>query len=120
MSENLTISDQGEYMLTEFFGSFSVEEGKRCIDAMTAAARDNKRPKALLDCRRMSGDLSVGARFDVAEYAVTTRGTISRIALVNRPEVVLSDNFLENVAINRGVNLKVFTDFDAAVRWLLA
>ena len=120
MSENLTISDQGEYMLTEFFGTFSVEEGKRCIDAMSAAARDNERPKALLDCRRMTGDPPVGARFEVAEYATTTRGIISKIAMVNREEVVLPDNFVENVANNRGVNLKIFTDFDAAVRWLLA
>ena len=119
MPENLTISDRGEYVLTEFSGTFSVDEGKRCIDAMTAAARDTHRPKALFDCREMTGPLPIGARFAVAEYAAITRGVISKIAMVAREDVVLPDNFVENVAVNRGVNLRIFTDYDAAERWLL-
>ena len=33
-------------------------------------------------------------------------------------EGVVPDNFVENVARNRGLNLSVFTDFDEAVTWL--
>jgi hypothetical protein len=28
------------------------------------------------------------------------------------------DNFVENVAVNRGINLKLFTDVDKAIVWL--
>jgi len=120
MSTNLTISDRGEYLLTEFFGAFSIEEGKRCIDAMAAAARESGRKRAMIDCRRMKGDLPIAARFEVAEYSATTRDVISKIALISRPDIALPDRFVENVAVNRGVNLRTFVDVGEAERWLLA
>lgn len=44
---------------------------------------------------------------------------IAKLAMLNRPDVILPDNFVENVAVNRGANVKVFTDLENAVRWLL-
>lgn len=119
MPKNLTISVQDGYLLTEFFGKFSVEDGKQCIDAMIKASLESRRPKVLLDCRKMTGDMPITARFEVAVYSVTTLGVISKIALVSRPDIVLPDGFVENAAVNRGVNLRIFVDFDEAVRWLL-
>ncbi|MBI3546409.1 MAG: hypothetical protein HY081_07440 [Gammaproteobacteria bacterium] len=119
MLENLTISNHGDYLLTEFCGIFSETAGKQCIDAMIAAALETNCRKVLLDCRKMTGAMPIMARFQVAVYAAKTRETISKIALLNRAEVILPDNFVENVAVNRGVNVKVHTDFDEALRWLL-
>lgn len=31
---------------------------------------------------------------------------------------MLPDNFVENVAVNRGINLKIFTDANEAIDWL--
>ncbi len=118
MTQEFTISDHGPYLLADFFGEFSVATGKRCIDSMVEAAIASGRRRVLLDCRRMTGEMPIIARFQVAEYSQKTRGAIDRIALLNRPEVVLPDNFVEHVAVNRGVNLKIFTDFDQAERWL--
>lgn len=119
MQKDMTISDQGDFLLTDFFGEFSIEAGKRCIDAMKEASLESQRPKVLLDCRKMTGAMPIMARYEVAVYAETTRDVISKIALVNRPEVILPDGFVENVAVNRGVSVKIFTDFDEAVHWLL-
>lgn len=118
MQKDLTISDRSDFLLTEFFGEFSIEAGKRCIDAMKEASQKSQHPKVLLDCRKMTGSMPIMARYEVAVYAETAREVISKIALVNRPEVILSDGFVENVAVNRGVGVKIFTDFDEAVRWL--
>jgi len=41
-------------------------------------------------------------RFEVAEYGATKRQELRQLALVNRRDVVLPDNFVENVAVNRG------------------
>lgn len=112
MTQEFTISDQGPYLLTDFCGEFSAAAGMR------EAAIASGRRRVLLDCRTMTEDMPIIARFQVAEYSQKTRGAIDRIALVNRPEVVLPDNFVEHVAVNRGVNLKIFTDFDQAERWL--
>ncbi|MCP4901878.1 MAG: hypothetical protein GY906_33355 [bacterium] len=35
-------------------------------------------------------------------------------------EITADDQFLENVLVNRGSNLRAFAEFDAAVRWLNA
>jgi hypothetical protein len=119
MANSLTIVDQGEYLLAEFSGDFSREAGKQCIDAMKNASREKHRSKVLLDCRKISGAMSIIDRFEVAAYAATTRTTIAKLAMLNRPDVILPDNFVENVAVNRGANFKVFTDLENAVRWLL-
>jgi hypothetical protein len=119
MASNFTIADRGEYLLVEFSGALCVEAGKQCIDAMTEAAREKHRSKVLLDCRKISGAMPVMERFEVAAYSATTRAAIAKLAMLNRPDVVLPDNFVENVAVNRGANVKVFTDPESAVRWLL-
>ena len=116
--EPLSIVDKDSYLLVEFFGEFSVEAGKKCVDRMTEACEEHDRSSVLLDCRRMTGEMSVMARFQVTEYGATKRLQIRRIALLNREEVLLPDNFVENVAVNRGMNLRSFTEFDEAEFWI--
>ena len=74
--------------------------------------------KALLDCRNMTGEIQIFSSFTVAEYGVKMAGIISKTALIGREDQMLHSNFVENVAINRGVNLKIFTDADEAIDWL--
>jgi hypothetical protein len=119
MASSLTIVDSGEYLLAEFSGEFSIEAAKHCIDSMKNASIEKHQSKVLLDCRKMSGPMPITDRFVVAAYAATTRTAIAKLAMLNRPDVILPDNFVENVAVNRGANVKVFTDFEKAVRWLL-
>jgi hypothetical protein len=116
--DTMSISDKGSYLLIEFFGEFSVETGKRCVDQMMEACLEHHRSRVLLDCRRMTGSMSVISRFQVAEYGAFSLDFLARFALVNRDDVLLPDKFVENVAINRGMDLKIFTDFDAAEQWL--
>ncbi len=114
----LSIIDKGSYLLVEFFGEFSVETGRQCVDRMSEACEKHRRSRVLLDCRRMTGNMPVLDRFQVAEYGATELRQLWRLALLNREDVVLHDNFVENVAVNRGMNMKLFTDFREAELWL--
>ena len=116
--EALSIIDKGSYLLVEFFGEFSVENGKQCVDSMTRACESRDRSKVMLDCRRMTGMMSIFDRFQVAEYGASKQRQIRQLALLNREEIVQPDNFVENVADNRGMNMKIFTKFDEAELWL--
>ncbi len=116
--EHLTIVDKGSYVLVEFRGEFSVAAGMRCVDAMAEACEKVGQSRALLDCRGMTGDLPVIDRFKVAEYGSSKQPQLKQLALVNREDVVLADNFVENVASNRGLNTRIFTDMTEAQRWL--
>jgi hypothetical protein len=118
MQEVLSISDRGTFILVDFFGEFNVEAGKQCVDRMTEACQEYGRSRVLLDCRKMTGEMPIFSRFQVAEYGASKRYTIAQMALVVRPEIVLPDNFVENVAVNRGMNMKLFTDIDKAEAWL--
>lgn len=116
--ETLSIIDRGSYLLVEFFGEFGVETGKQCVDRMAEACERYCRSKVLLDCRRIKGKLPLFERFQVAEYGATKRRQIRRFALLNRQDILLPDNFVENVVVNRGIRMKIFTDFDEAEVWL--
>ena len=117
-SELLSIQDKGSYLLVEFFGEFSVESGKFCVDRMAEACEKYRHSKVLLDCRKMTGYMPVFDRFEVAVYGTTKRQQLGRLALLNREDVMLPDNFVENVAVNRGLNMSIFTDFSLAETWL--
>jgi hypothetical protein len=72
----------------------------------------------VLDCRGMTGTMSLFEKFEVAVYGRHIVGTIGRLAIINRPEVMEPDNFVKTVANNRGVNLNLFTDLADGIQWV--
>lgn len=116
--EPLNIVNQGSYLLVEFFGEFSLEASKQCVDRMIAACKQYGQRNVLLDCRRMNGSMPVFERFQVAEYGASQGRQIMRLALVRPAGFSPSDSLVEDVAVNRGMDLKTFNDFTAAEQWL--
>jgi hypothetical protein len=118
MVENLKITPEGSYIYCDYTGEFSVDMGMECIDALVEACVKHECYKAILDCSHMSGEMGIFQRFQVIQHAEVTRDIALKTAILARDEQVLPDKFAETVAINRGINLRVFTDIDAAKRWL--
>ena len=116
--EDLKIIQKDAYVRFDYTGEFSQAAGKQCIDAMVEACRRLQISKALLDCRKMTGEIEILEGFMVAQYGGKMRGFLSKTALVGREDQMFPDNFVENVAVNRGVNLKIFTDIEEAIAWL--
>ena len=116
--EDLEIIQQEGYVRFNYTGEFNLTAGKQCIDAMVEACRRLQLSSALLDCRKMTGEIRTLESFMVADYGRKMRGFFSKTALVGREDQMLPDNFVENVAVNRGVNLKLFTDIQEAIAWL--
>ena len=116
--ESFHITDRVAYLLVEFSGEFSGDACKACIDQTVSACESLNRSRVLLDCRRIQGLLPTFDRFQVAVYGSSKRQQIERIALVRDSGARPVDNFVEDVAVNRGLNLKAFTDFEAADTWL--
>jgi len=58
-------------------------------------------------------------RFNFAEKSQAFAGHTIKVAVVARPEHLDTQRFGELVARNRGVNLRGFTDYQAAEKWLL-
>ena len=118
MPEDWIITDEGSFLRFEFVGRFSVDSGKACVDAMVDTCVKQQRSRVLLDCRKMKGDMPLFAQFYVAVYAKKTRDASMRTALVGREDQVIHGKFVDNVAMISGVDARVFTDMDGALRWL--
>ncbi|MHC4598049.1 MAG: hypothetical protein ACYS47_03495 [Planctomycetota bacterium] len=118
MGKELQVTPREGYLHVEFTGAFSVSAAKGVVDVMVAACAKEKCAKVLCDYTAMSGEMPVMDRFAVGEYAGTAVGPVIKIAMLGRPDQRLPDDFLENVAVNRGMRLKIFSDREKAVAWL--
>jgi hypothetical protein len=99
-------------------GAFRLQAAKRAVDGKIRACAEHDRSLVLFDCTGMTGNLSVWDRFQTIVYGQKVKGRVNKLALVGRPGMLLPDRFAETVAVNRGINLKVFTDREKAVEWL--
>ncbi|HEY7547212.1 MAG TPA: hypothetical protein VID27_20125 [Blastocatellia bacterium] len=75
----------------------------------------------LVDTRKADVQLSTAEIFDLA-VAVTTEPALARdkkFALLVPPEKKVDAGFFEDISINRGANLRAFTDFETAITWLI-
>ena len=95
-----------------------INAAKSAVDAMVNACIKANCTKALFDCRPMTGDLSTMDRFDIAEYGSSAIERAIKIAMLGRDDQLLPDKFFENVAVNRGLALRLFYDIDEAISWL--
>jgi hypothetical protein len=93
-----------------------VELYKRLVDE--AAARGVNR--ILLDGLAITGELSTLEQYQlgktIADYCVSRSATL-KVAVVRKPPI---DGFGAQVARNRGLIVEVFSDREAALRWLKA
>jgi hypothetical protein len=118
MSAVIEVTESQGYILATYTGEFNVPDAKKIIDRVDQMVPQGKSRVLLLDCRQMTGMLSIIHRFQVAVNGQKLHGKILRIALVRSRERANADRFFETAAVNRGINLRLFADIDEATRWL--
>lgn len=126
MSMTLEMSAESGILHVRATGKFSLGEAKRTfIEMIEAVARYNAR-KVLFDGRELVGNPKKMERFYYGEFAAQTvdkyadRGVsrATQFAYVLEEPVLDPERFGETVAVNRGMFVKAFDDFDGARRWL--
>jgi hypothetical protein len=124
MSYDLKIEKKDDFL-------WVIATGKeRTLEIVLAMASDilqacgeNKVTLALLDIRPLEGNLKTTEAFNIPEIyfpKMRDRSVITRFVIVDRKESRESNKFFENVAVNRGFNIRIFSDYDEAVEWLLS
>ncbi|MBC7900612.1 MAG: hypothetical protein H7070_11240 [Saprospiraceae bacterium] len=104
-----------------------MDEAKRTFLKIIEAIEEHESEKVLIDGREVVGNPSIVERFYYGEFAAdtVTRST-QRVGYGAGPqfayalhEPVLDPLRLgETVAVNRGMNIKVFDNLDEAANWL--
>ena len=83
-------------------------------------ARAEEQSRVLIDVKNLEGALGVlDSFFLVTEVFQKIRGkAIRQAAIVDEHQSYLRGRFLETVAVNRGFNLKIFSNHEDAEAWI--
>lgn len=126
MSMHHKISPEAGYLHIGSTGKFSLTEAKKRFVEMLEAMAQHKVGKVLLDGRALVGNPRLIERFYYGEFAAqtvlnfATRAGLPPTQFAYVLVVPMRDpgKFGETVAVNRGMNMKVFDNPDDALGWL--
>ena len=107
------------FLLATLTGRVSLEEALPIGKVVFDVAAEKGFSRILFDCLGVEGELSVVDRYDIgegiAEYC-KNQSMIPSVALLGKLPTVTG--FCAQVAWNRGLDVKVFSERQAALEWL--
>jgi hypothetical protein len=117
--KELEVLDRDSFLEIRLLGEFSIARFKRQTEAASAACRDRKKGKMLVDMSSITAQLTTMERFDLASHAVRATAGL-KVALLVIPTFLDPNKFGLVVAQNRGMTVDAFMDRQRAVDWLQA
>jgi hypothetical protein len=113
----LTFQDRDDHLLIEGTGEWELGDVERKVEAVRQEAEERGYRRVLIDIRTVTPPPREIERFFVGERIAQVWGHSLKVAIVWRPEMLTMVG--ENAAVNRGANMKTFSDEDQAVHWLV-
>jgi len=116
----LTIEERPTHVYARVEGDLTAANALRFLEEAYAACVRAGRSLLLLDMQLHGPDLNTTNVYDVISQRVADGSKLRKIAYVpfQRDDRSMA-HFAETVAINRGVNVRLFESVAAAERWLL-
>ncbi len=126
MGLDYKIELQSGYLLMTCEGHFEPSLIGEFTDRVIEACKNYQPSQFLVDYRHVEGEMSTLDRYNLGVIAAKKyldeklAGKISncRFAFVGNHPLVDPKKFGETVAVNRGLNVKVFTEIKEALAWL--
>ena len=118
MPQPIQIEPKGGYLHVEVSGVFDQAKARRFIREILNACQRHELWKIFVDIRKIKGPIPNIARFNLAEFLAAEQTVRIQRAVLKSEGQVPDDRFFENVAVNRGVMVKVSTDLKEVVKWL--
>lgn len=98
-------------------GDYSLADGLALFQRVAATARERGARLVLVDLVGLVGDIPDLDRYDLGKEGAEILGHVERLAVVRAPGYRYT-GFAVDVARNRGLNIRVFTDRSEAIEWL--
>jgi hypothetical protein len=111
---------EGDILGFELHGAMTLDGLRSAGAAIATTCVERKLPRALADARQQTGDLSIVEWHELAAGFESRWPPGVRLAVIDLPERVKPDRFMETTARNRGIDVRVFTDVPEALGWLRA
>jgi len=119
VSYQLTIEERPIYVYTRAEGDLTPANALKFLEEAYAACRRSGRRDLLLDMQLHGPDLNTTNVYEVISQRAADGGKLRRIAYVPLQRADRSmAYFAETVAVNRGVNVRLFESVAAAEHWL--
>jgi hypothetical protein len=123
MDHEIEMVERDGFVTAVFTGVRTPDSLVEAASRTTAFCNQQHISRLLIDVRGMSGALDTLETFEFAGHELPRREAVRRLlrsAILDRPENIERIRFFETVAVNRGLNVKIFADEDKAIEWLLA
>lgn len=123
MSIEVVLRVEPGYVWLQCTGTHSLSGMKGVFQAAMEAALQHSKDRILIDACGVSGQVPFMDRYEASKFfaeQVKERapGRIRKVALLFPEPMVDPSRFGQTVAINRGLNAKVFSRMEEAVEWL--
>jgi len=123
MSFEIETKIESDYLHLQVMGYYSLAEAIRMFKYSVDTALEHKKSKILIDVKGVEGSISAMERFEMSEFLVGYTKeqnfiNIGQIAVIGNEPQIDKDRFGETVAVNRGLNVKAFTNWSDAIKWL--
>ena len=121
MSYELEIKNLQDFLQVNIKGRKTKESVKEATTDICKACVKYKCSKVLIDIRGFEErikDAIVIFNLASKELPEITRKKINKVAIIDNKDHDNNNRFFENVAVNRGHNVKIFTDEKEAINWL--
>lgn len=110
---------EGDLLFVESSGfDESLAEVQEYGLAILSRCAEGGHTRLLCDERKLDYRLDTVDTFRAAAFIAEIAPGVGRAALVCHPSCATDAQFWENVAVNRGVSVRVFQDLEAACAWL--
>ena len=119
MPYSLTLDEQPSYLHATATGEHTLQNAKRFMEEAYAACIERGHSALLLEMGLAGPSLDAGSIFSVVAQRTADALKLKKIAYVDAtPRDPERMKFAETVAINRGVNVRLFRDLEEAKRWI--
>jgi hypothetical protein len=120
MSYQLNVKDEGDFLRIAVAGVRTREAVLAIAGEIIGLCVKHQRSKVLVDVQTLTGRLSTLDAFEIPalEFPHLKGKGVDQAAIVDLEEFEHSYRFFEDVAANRGYNLRIFGNVDDAAAWL--
>ena len=120
MPVNVKVINTKEFIRTTVSGALDFAESKWAILDIASQIKQPGEYEVLIDTRGAEPILSIVNLYELAVALAGQPSLIgSKIGLLGPMKGVDQAHFFETVAQNRGARIRVFTDFEEAITWLI-
>lgn len=120
MPVNVKVISTNDFIKTTATGVLDFAASKQAILDIASQIKKPGEYEVLVDTRAAEAMLSIADLFELGETLANHPSLrLSKIGLLVQKSGADKAGFLETVAMNRGANIKAFTDFEQALTWLV-